>query len=401
MGNFDIWYNGKYTSIFSLFEGAEEGYNTNLTRYYNVDGKYYKYNKKGFYYLKRNINFHNLKIHQDCPDLDNHFAINKKDLPQPVLKGCYPLSGTRNEIEISPEYNNITIQNGTLTLKNTYANITKTVKLPRVVGVEITGGGGAGGNTGLGDILRNYYFAGGGGAGGTLIAYLDTYNNGTTFTFTVGMGGPPSAAKTGTGYSGGDSTIIFGTDTVLATAKGGKGGGGSSDGIKGQGGQGGDCEYTNTEYFYVIHHSKGGNGWEGIDGISLKPVVINELKVVNNVLDELVQEAPGHSFIISNTINNGYERVQGTSSCTDYVCKGSGGASAWSWGQTIIVSNDTANVSLAGPFWTNSQGITSHKDTVAFPYGAGGAGARISGWHVGDDWNQGHLGYRGRIRFFW
>ena len=277
---------------------------------------------------------------------------------------------------------------------------TQVTILPRVVGVEITGGGGAGGNTGLGDILGNYYFAGGGGGGGTLIAYLDTYNNGTTITFSIGSGGSPSASKTGTGGSGSDSTISFGSE-VIAIARGGWGGGGSSDGTLGKGGQYGTCSWTNTPYFQMIHNIPGQWGYTGIAGTSLSTTVINELKIKPNEGYSSVKESPFYTVELSKSISDGYDRVQGTKSYKDYVCKGSGGASAWGWGQTIIVSNDTANVSLDGPFWTDSEGITSHTNTVGNCYGAGGAGARISGLHVGDDWRQGHAGYKGRIRLFW
>lgn len=409
---FKILYNENYISVSNLFEGVGEGSNQDTTHYQNIRDNYYRYKDKGFYYLKRDMNYHKLKIHENCPKIEKYFATASPwgifiDLPQPVLKGCYPIIKTRQEQELPGDPMIVkTIKNGVLSLTDRRTGVSQKINLPRVVGVEMTGGGGAGGNTGKGDVWGNHYFAAGGGGGGTIIAYLDTYNDGTTINFFIGDTGGPSADNTGTGGAGTASRIKFG-DTIIATAGGGQGGGGSSHGTIGSGGAGGTCTFTNTDYFQVLHNLPGQPGFNG-KSVSIDPEnnasgFVNNSKIESREGFDKVGESPFYTLTLSESITNGYEKNKWF---TDYVCIGSGGASAWNWGKTLIVEEQLSptnhSAAIYGPYWTNSEGIISHTDNISNPYGAGGAGGWISGIHTGaNDWKQGHAGYKGRIRLFW
>lgn len=188
---FKIKYNGNDTSISNLFEGVGEGSNQDTNNYQNIGDSYYSQNYKGFYYLKRNKSYHNLTIHINCPDLDNFFAIQSNgttiDLPQPVLKGCYPcMSSTPKGDYFLRDYGYID-NYGKLFTKDVYQNI----QLPLVVIALVCGGGGGGGGTSANTPSRRYS-AGSGGASKVGIFYLKTHNydnNKLYLHYEVGKGG--------------------------------------------------------------------------------------------------------------------------------------------------------------------------------------------------------------------
>jgi hypothetical protein len=89
--------------------------------------------------------------------------------------------------------------------------------------VECWGGGGGGG----GGFTGNSDGGGGGGGGGYSINTSVTVTSGTSYIYTVGLGGSGGAAQT-TGTKGGTTTAVFGTTTITAT--GGNGGTGNNAG---------------------------------------------------------------------------------------------------------------------------------------------------------------------------
>lgn len=143
--------------------------------------------------------------------------------------------------------------------------------LPRVVCVELYGGGGAGGNTGKGDAGGNGYYAGGGGAGGFISCYIDTQH---TFFFRVGYAGQVDDNKSENGHKGGDTLIAtnFSFSSYLGAARGGSGGGGIwyDRGVHGgAGGDGGDTDTdnasseTNKDYITILFQRPGSAGFAG------------------------------------------------------------------------------------------------------------------------------------------
>ncbi|HYE61755.1 MAG TPA: hypothetical protein VD997_07140 [Phycisphaerales bacterium] len=99
------------------------------------------------------------------------------------------------------------------------------------LGVDMYGGGGAGGNRGPGIAAANcsstgpFPGAGGGGAAGTYVRAILDVTPGETLTLVVGQGGSPTA---GAGQAGQNSTVMRGATVVLRAFGGGGGGQGTT-----------------------------------------------------------------------------------------------------------------------------------------------------------------------------
>jgi hypothetical protein len=119
---------------------------------------------------------------------------------------------------LTPTFQKITA-NGTFTIPTGVTAVKATL---------IGGGGAGGGSTATAN-------GGGGGSGGIAIKYLSGLTPGNTIAVTVGAGG--TGVSTGTGNTGGPSTIASGTQTITTvTANGGSGG--QVTGVVSQGGAG-------------------------------------------------------------------------------------------------------------------------------------------------------------------
>lgn len=142
--------------------------------------------------------------------------------------GTVPASGggTSNFLRADATWTTPAVPAGSLVSFVAYTS-SQTITIPTgatKANIFLIGGGGGGGGV-ASNQTTSFGFAGNGGPGGGLRKYLTGLTPGNTLVLTIGTAGPGGAAGNNNGTSGGNTTLVSGTQTITTlTASGGSGG---------------------------------------------------------------------------------------------------------------------------------------------------------------------------------
>lgn len=353
-------YNNQEIRIDELLEGVYADRSTGSQFFGLVSSDKYSPN---FCYLLQNNKFHyfGMNVYKqyaqggEAIDLNDFYKIEGKTLGIPVLKGCYPLHPIPNgrlsiqgNYEFSGDnYDSIKIEGQKLYVKPINSSFyEKYIDLPRVIVLEMYGGGGAGGSSkGFTTTGEPYVrMSGGGGSGGFFSSYIDTNH---TWIISIGKGGIGSSAE---GEKGGNGTatvlesiISENTYITLASAGCGFGGEGYNTNNEPSGGMGGITSYDSrgwaayaSSYGHIVNYEDGLDAYAGGSGPGQYFWSSNSISPItgyDNFEESVVYQFPAIGTYTSN-FTSGYfsgDLVKATK-----IIQGAGAQSIYAPGDMIV-----------------------------------------------------------------
>ena len=353
-------YNNQEIRIDELLEGVYADHSTGIEFFELVSSDKYSPN---FCYLLPNNKFHpdSMNVYKqyakggEAIDLNDFYKIEGKTLKTPILKGCYPLHpvldgrlSIQGNYEFSgDDYDSIKITGQKLYVKHANSSSYENYKdLPRVIVLEMYGGGGAGGSSKGITVSGEPYvrMSGGGGSGGFFSLYIDTSQ---TWLISIGKGGIGSYTEGGEGGNGTDTVLKLvlpsNAEIELAATGYGRGGKGYNSNTTPSGGKGGIASYDSrawaaycSPYGYMVKIEDGLDGYAGGSGSNQYFWSLNSIsptKGYDNFEESVVYQFPAIGTYTSN-FTSGY--FSGDLVKTTKIIQGAGAQSICAPGDMIV-----------------------------------------------------------------